>query len=165
MEEGTQRPHPAGPSVPQRPRQGYAALVRSDVECHARVETVEALDEATRAIAEVLDIETVLQLIVDRVRTLVDARYAALGIADSQGRIMERFITAGITSEERARIGPPPEGHGLLALIIREGRSSGSRTSPRIPDSVGFPPNHPPMHSLLGRSDHSSTGGRSATST
>jgi signal transduction histidine kinase len=113
------------------------------------IETFEALDEATRAIAEVLDIETVLQLIVDRVRALVDARYAALGIADSKGR-MERFITAGITAEERARIGPPPEGHGLLALIVREGRTLRIPDIGAHPDSVGFPPNHPPMQSLLG---------------
>ncbi len=121
----------------------------SEIEATFAIETFEALDEATRAIAEVLDIEAVLQLIVDRVRTLADARYAALGIADSKGH-MERFITSGITSEERARIGPPPEGHGLLALIIREGRSLRIPDIAAHPDSVGFPPNHPPMHSLLG---------------
>ena len=113
------------------------------------IETVEALDDATRAITEVLDLETVLQLIVDRVRELLDARYAALGMEDPQGRI-ERFITSGITAEERAAIGPPPRGHGLLALIIREGRSYRIPEISAHPDSYGFPPNHPPMHSLLG---------------
>ena len=128
---------------------GYAALVRSDVNAALAVETVEALDEATRAIAEVLDLETVLQLIVDRVRTLVDARYAALGIVDSQRRIL-RFITAGITAEQRASIGPPPQGHGLLRLIIDEGRSLRIPEISAHPGSYGFPPNHPPMQTLLG---------------
>jgi signal transduction histidine kinase len=112
-------------------------------------ETVDALDDATRAIAEVLDVEAVLQLIVDRVRALVDARYAALGIVDSTGRI-ERFITAGLTPDERARIGPPPRGHGLLGLIIQEGRSFRIPEISAHPDTYGFPPNHPLMHSLLG---------------
>lgn len=112
-------------------------------------ETIEALDEATRAISEVLDIEWVLQLITDRVASLVDARYAALGIADINGR-MERFITTGLTPEERAAIGPLPVGHGLLGLIIREGRSLRTPDIAAHPDSVGFPPNHPPMRSLLG---------------
>lgn len=112
-------------------------------------ETLEALDEATRAITEVLDLEWVLQLIADRVAALVGARYAALGIADVDGRI-ERFITTGLTAEERAAIGPLPVGHGLLGLIIREGRALRIPDIAAHPASHGFPPNHPPMHSLLG---------------
>ena len=96
-----------------------------------------------------LDLETVLQLIVDRVCALVDARYAALGIADAAGRI-ERFITSGLTREEREAIGPLPEGHGLLGVIIREVRSLRIPEISAHPDSHGFPPNHPPMQSLLG---------------
>ncbi len=113
------------------------------------VDVIEALDAATRAITEVLDLETVLQLIVDRVCALVDARYAALGIADSTGHI-ERFITSGLTREERTAIGPLPQGHGLLGVIIRENRSLRIPDIAAHPNSHGFPPNHPPMHSLLG---------------
>ena len=82
-------------------------------------EALEALSDAVGAIAGVLDVETVLQVIVDRARTLVPARYAALGILDEHGRI-ERFITSGITPEQRRRLGDPPTGHGLLGLIITE---------------------------------------------
>jgi signal transduction histidine kinase len=110
---------------------------------------LEALDEATRAIAGELDLDRVLQLTVDRVRTLVDARYAALGIVDRSGRI-ERFITSGISSARRARIGPPPRGHGLLGTIIRDGVSLRLPDIKEHPDSYGFPPNHPPMRSFLG---------------
>jgi signal transduction histidine kinase len=110
---------------------------------------LEALDEATRAIAGVLDLDAVLQLIVDRVAGLVDARYAALGIVDRFG-VIERFLTFGITAEERAILGPPPQGHGLLGLIIREGRSYRIPDIAAHPDSYGFPPHHPPMRSLLG---------------
>ncbi|MEO6206763.1 MAG: GAF domain-containing sensor histidine kinase [Candidatus Limnocylindrales bacterium] len=111
--------------------------------------TIEAIDEAARAIAEVLDLEVVLQLIVDRVAGLAGARYAALEIADTNGRI-ERFITAGLTPEERTAIGALPVGHGLLGLIIREGLSYRIPEIAAHPDSYGFPPNHPPMDSLLG---------------
>ena len=110
---------------------------------------LEALDEATRAIAGVLDLDDVLQLIVDRVAGLVDARYAALGIVDRFG-LIERFITFGISAEERALLGAPPQGHGLLGLIIREGRSYRIPDIAAHPDSYGFPPHHPPMRSLLG---------------
>ncbi|MEO8470094.1 MAG: GAF domain-containing sensor histidine kinase [Chloroflexota bacterium] len=110
---------------------------------------IDALERATRAIVGELDLDRVLQLIVDSVRELVHARYAALGIVDGRGGI-ERFITSGLTAAERAAIGPLPQGRGLLGLIIREGRAY------RIPDIAGhpagsgFPPNHPPMHSFLG---------------
>ena len=111
---------------------------------------LEALDEAVRGIAGVLDVERVLQLIVDRVRSLIGARYAALGIVHPGQDYLERFITSGLTRAERDAIGPLPRGHGFLGLIIREGRAL------RIPDiavddrRVGFPANHPPMHSFLG---------------
>lgn len=113
------------------------------------VTELEALVEATRAIAEVLDVEAVLQLIVERVRDLVRAEYAALGIVDATGRI-ERFITVGVTPEQRRRIGPPPRGHGLLGLIIREGRSYRIPDIAGHPDSYGFPAHHPHMGSFLG---------------
>jgi signal transduction histidine kinase len=108
-----------------------------------------AVDEAARAISSVLGIEEVLQLIVDRVRGLVDASYAALGIVGIDGRI-ERFITTGIDPHQRKAIGALPAGRGLLGLIIREGRSYRIPSIADHPDSSGFPPHHPPMTSFLG---------------
>ena len=128
------------------PRRLPTELSEADTDLLA---AIDALEVGTRAIAGELDLDRVLQLIVDSVRELVHARYAALGIVDGRGGI-ERFITSGITAAERTAIGPPPRGRGLLGLIIREGRAY------RIPDIAGhpagsgFPPNHPPMHSLLG---------------
>jgi signal transduction histidine kinase len=118
-------------------------LARSPGQVHA------ALDAAVRGIAGLVPIDDVLQLIVDRVRPLVGAQYAALGIVDAGGRI-ERFPTSGMSDETRERIGALPQGHGMLGLIIRENRSF------RIPDinadprRHGFPPNHPTMTSFLG---------------
>jgi signal transduction histidine kinase len=65
-------------------------------------------------------------------------------------RSIEEFITVGVTPEERAAIGEPPVGHGVLGLLIEE---VGPLRMPDIggdPRSVGFPPNHPPMRSFLG---------------
>ncbi len=91
-----------------------------------------------------------LQRIVELAVDLTGARYGALGVLTPDGRSIQDFITVGITPEERAALGDPPSGHGLLGALIREDRPL------RIPDigadprSVGFPPNHPPMTSLLG---------------
>ena len=110
---------------------------------------LQALDAAVRGISGALDVEQVLQLIVDRVRELVAAEYAALGIVDEAGMITE-FITSGISAEQRRDIGDLPRGHGLLGLIIRENRSYRIPTIASHPESYGFPPNHPPMDSFLG---------------
>jgi signal transduction histidine kinase len=110
---------------------------------------VEALDAAIRGISGVVDVEQVLQLIVDRVRDLVGAQYAALGIVD-EASLITQFTTSGITSEQREAIGELPRGHGLLGLIIRENRSYRIPDIGSHPESYGFPPNHPPMRSFLG---------------
>lgn len=108
-----------------------------------------ALDAAVRGISGALDVDQVLQLIVDRVRGLADAEYAALGIVNEDG-VIQQFLTSGLDAERRQRIGALPRGHGLLGLLIRE------RASIRIPDIAGdprrhgFPPNHPSMGSFLG---------------
>ena len=113
------------------------------------VDDLRALVDATREIAEILDIEPVLQMVVDRLRGLIGSHYAALGIADEHGT-MERFVTSGISRQDRAAIGDLPRGHGLLGLIIREGRSYRIPNIAAHPDSSGFPPNHPPMRTFLG---------------
>jgi nitrate/nitrite-specific signal transduction histidine kinase len=107
-----------------------------------------ALHDAAIDITSELNLELVLQRVVDQARELGGAQYGALSILGESGRI-DAFLTSGISPEVRARIGPIPQGHGLLGAVIDEG------VSLRIPDltvdrrSVGFPPNHPPMRSLL----------------
>jgi len=115
----------------------------------ALLDIVEALDAATRGIAGVLSFERVIQLIVDRVRELVSAQYAALGIADEKG-VLERFVTSGLSREERERIGPLPRGHGLLGLLIRDAVPVRIADITTHPKRFGFPPHHPVMTSLLG---------------
>jgi signal transduction histidine kinase len=108
-----------------------------------------ALDQAVRGIGGVLDVDRVLQVIVDRVRELVDAQYAAIGIVDRHGAI-ERFITSGISDHDRGAIGDLPHGRGLLGLIIRENRTYRIPDIASHPESYGFPPHHPAMGSFLG---------------
>lgn len=108
-----------------------------------------AVNDSIVAISSALDPSEVLQRIVDSARDLVDARYGALGVAAEDGAILQ-FITSGITNDERATIGPLPKGHGLLGVLIHDKEPLRLRNIQEHPGSVGFPANHPPMHSLLG---------------
>lgn len=109
-----------------------------------------ALNEAALVLTMDLDLRTVLNRVVHLACELVNARYGALGVLDENGERIGQFITSGITPEERQAIPRLPQGHGLLGALIKEGRPI------RVPEisedgrSVGFPPNHPHMHSFLG---------------
>jgi signal transduction histidine kinase len=107
------------------------------------------LIEAGLVLASEIDLEVLLQRIVEVAAEITGARYAALGVLDEDRRI-HTFITHGITDEERAAIGDPPTGHGMLGLLIEEARPIRARDIESDPRSSGFPPNHPPMHSFLG---------------
>jgi signal transduction histidine kinase len=112
-------------------------------------EDLRALTEAGVALTSELSLDAVLQKVVDVAREQLSARYAALSVLDANGAIT-RFITAGISEEERAKIAHIPEGKGLLALLLRDGETL--RIEDITADSrfSGFPPNHPAMTSLLG---------------
>jgi signal transduction histidine kinase len=111
--------------------------------------TLEALDAATVAIASAVSLDDVLQVIADRIRPLVGARYAALGIVRAD-QYISHFITSGIDEATRQAIGDPPQGRGILGLLIRERRSIRIDDLMTDPRGFGFPPGHPPMHSFLG---------------
>jgi signal transduction histidine kinase len=109
---------------------------------------VAALHAAALDIWDALTLETTLQRVVDQARMLVEARYGALSVVGDQNRI-ESFLTSGITAEERARIGPLPVGHGLLGVVLHHGHPLRLPDLRRDPRSVGFPPHHPEMRSLV----------------
>jgi len=110
---------------------------------------LDMLDDAILAIASELDLDAVLQRIVDLARSLVGARYCALGIVGPDGFLTD-FITAGVSNTEREAIGALPRGHGILGVLIREQQSLRLRDMRDDPRSVGLPPHHPPMTSFLG---------------
>jgi nitrate/nitrite-specific signal transduction histidine kinase len=107
-----------------------------------------ALHEASSDIYGELALETVLQKVVDQARQLLEARYGALAVVDSDGRI-EQFLVSGIEPAVVASIPHPPRGEGLLGVVLNEGQRLRIGEMSRHPRSAGFPPNHPPMRSLL----------------
>ncbi len=93
-------------------------------------------------------LRTVLQKVVDQARQLLEAQYGAISVYDDKGLVNE-FIVSGMSDEQRERIGMPPEGKGLLGLVLRQGQRLRLADIVRDPRSAGFPEHHPEMHSLL----------------
>ena len=75
---------------------------RSDGELRA------VLDVAESILAE-LDVEVVLSRVLEAARTLLSARYAALGVLDESRTQLERFITAGIDEGTKSRSATCPK--------------------------------------------------------
>ena len=71
------------------------SVIVSGIDQQPASDVYDAVDVATRAIAGLGSVEEVLQVIVDQIRPLVGARYAALGIVDASG-VIEAFITSGL---------------------------------------------------------------------
>src|SRR5512133_1630408 len=111
---------------------------------------LEQLIIATSSLMTELSLDGVLQRVVQVGAEVIGAHYAAVGVLAPDGRLLESFTTYGISDEERERIGPPPRGHGILGLVIREALPIRLPDLTRHPDSYGFPPHHPPMRSFLG---------------
>ncbi|MEM9598205.1 MAG: GAF domain-containing protein, partial [Acidobacteriota bacterium] len=109
---------------------------------------LEALHSASLAIAAELSLEAVLQRVADQARQLIGARYCALAIY-GEDRNIEAFLTSGIDEETRKNIGDLPVGKGLLGLTLDRAESLRLHDLGDDPRSVGFPPGHPEMRSLL----------------
>ena len=109
-----------------------------------------ALLEAGVALTSELSLDSLLQRIVELAVELTEAQYAALGVIDPSGTELERFVTTGIDDETRAKIGDLPRGRGILGVLIHDAEVLRLHNLSDDPRSVGFPPNHPPMHTFLG---------------
>ncbi len=109
---------------------------------------LQGLLEAVLAVGSGLELDSLLERIVQSAVDLLDARYGALGVLGDEG--LARFIHVGISPETRATMGNLPEGRGLLGTLIEHPYPIRLADLSTHRDSIGFPPNHPPMHSFLG---------------
>jgi two-component system, NarL family, sensor histidine kinase DevS len=109
-----------------------------------------ALVEAGIALSSELSLDSLLQKLVETAAELTGAHYAALGVLDTSGEQLERFVTTGIDEETRGAIGDLPRGRGILGVLIRDPEPLRLSDLHQDPRSVGFPPDHPEMHSFLG---------------
>lgn len=110
---------------------------------------VRALLDAVVAIGRELELETVLRRIVEAAKSLVDARYAALGVIGEDRQLAE-FIPLGLTEDQIAEIEQWPHGRGILGLLIKEPQTLLLGDISEHPESYGFPRGHPPMKRFLG---------------
>jgi signal transduction histidine kinase len=123
---------------------------RANVRCVSDgLDELYQVSQAVLSVTRQMSVRDVLQVIVRSARSLVGARYAALGVPD-EGDSFAEFVVDGISWAEWQAIGPLPRRHGMLAVLLNEGkpeRLSDIRKDPRF---EGWPPAHPQMSHFLG---------------
>ena len=99
-----------------------------DVSDHVRDrDRAELLIEAGLALASERSLEAVLQRIVELAVDITVARYGAISVLAPDGRHRGVHHRGDHAIEERAVIGDPPTGHGILGLLITRGASAPAR--------------------------------------
>jgi signal transduction histidine kinase len=107
------------------------------------------VSQAVLSVNRQMSVRDVLQVIVRSARSLVGARYAALGVPD-EGDSFAEFVVDGMSPEQWQAIGPLPRRHGMLGVLLNEGqpeRLADIRADPRF---EGWPAAHPDMSHFLG---------------
>ena len=111
---------------------------------------LESMSETVLAIAAEREVEPMLRRLVRSARELSGARYAALGIPDGEGAFAQ-FITAGMSDELIAAMGPLPRTHGMLGAMLESPESHRTADIRQDPRFRGWWPSaHPQMRSFLG---------------
>jgi diguanylate cyclase (GGDEF)-like protein len=110
------------------------------------------LQQASRTLMGLLAHSTLhsdlLQVGIEALVKLLNARYGAIGILDG-GDGLGQFVYTGLSMEQAAKIDHFPEGKGLLGVVIEDNAALRLDDLCADPRCVGFPPNHPAMRSLL----------------
>ena len=107
------------------------------------------VSQAVLSVTRQMSVRDVLQVIVRSARSLVGARYAALGVPD-EGDSFAEFVVDGISSAEWQAIGPLPRRHGMLAVLLNEGKPERLADIRKDPRFEGWPSSHPQMSHFLG---------------
>ncbi len=113
-------------------------------------ERLRQLEASTSALIAEASLHGVLTRVVEVAAEVIGARYAAIGVLGPDGKTLESFTTHGIDPALVGRMGPPPRGHGILGLVIRDAKPIRLADLATHPASHGFPPHHPRMSSFLG---------------
>ncbi len=130
-------------------------LSRIDEQLRALLDAMDRMQgllDAVVAISREVELPAVLHRIVTTAMDLVGARYGALGVLNDTGEHLEEFITAGLSARERADLAETglPTGRGVLGHLISHPEPLRIGNIPAHASSVGFPPGHPHMRTLLG---------------
>jgi len=108
-----------------------------------------ALHNASLELVKDVSLDHLLERIAKLACEQADARYAALGVLDEDGKLV-KFISVGMTDDEIKLLAHPPVGRGLIGELMSTEVPLRIPVIQEHPHSSGFPAYHPSMTSFLG---------------
>jgi signal transduction histidine kinase len=134
-------------TIPAKPAMNLLTTVPDLAE--VTTERLAALVTGAAAVTATADLSELLAATAETARETTGAKYAAIGVLGEHGTLIE-FIHVGLPDDVAEAIGPLPTGRGVLGTLIIEAKTIRLDRIQDHPDSIGFPPNHPPMTGFLG---------------
>jgi two-component system sensor histidine kinase DevS len=112
-------------------------------------ERLVALHQASLELVKDVSLETLLERIATVACEQANARYAAVGVLDDDGKL-KQFISVGMTEDEIKRMPHPPRGLGMIGALMDSEEPIRLADLTRDARSAGYPAHHPKMRSFLG---------------
>jgi len=115
-----------------------------------KIEQLRYLNDVAVEIHSHIELEHLLQDLVNISRRIVNAEMGSLVLLDEQGENIKYFKVSATNQFGSFQIQDQPKGKGLLGAVIKKGRVIRLDNITEDSRSIGLPPNHPPIRTLLG---------------
>src|SRR3990167_6257073 len=115
-----------------------------------KIEQLRYLNDVAVEIHSHIEIEHLLQDLVNISRRVIKAEMGVLALLDEQGKNIKYFKVSVPNQLGTFQIQDQPQGRGLLGAVIKKGQVIRLDNITEDSRSIGLPPNHPPIRTLLG---------------
>ena len=115
------------PTIWAAPRYGGLAVTTIGIVPYRKVDDPDKLRRLMDAVLMLeadIELPVLLRHLVEEARSLVNARYGALGVLDETRTGLEQFITVGLSDAEEKAIGARPAGHGRTRVVDQQPRDT-----------------------------------------
>lgn len=117
---------------------------------HRLTELIDASSQLLEILGHSSSEFDLIEVSLEALAKLIPARYIAIGVFDGSGEMtLKHFVTTAMSQAEIESIGNKPTGRGLLGVVMKNNSPLRIEDISKDPRHIGFPPNHPPMKSLL----------------
>ncbi|HHT9111946.1 MAG TPA: diguanylate cyclase [Candidatus Wunengus sp. YC65] len=115
-----------------------------------KIEQLRYLNDVAVEIHSHIELEHLLQDLVNISRRIVNAEMGSIVLLDEQGKNIKYFKVSVPNQLGSFQIQGQPTGKGLLGTVIKKGQVIRLDNITEDSRSIGLPPNHPPIRTLLG---------------
>src|SRR3990167_4466051 len=115
-----------------------------------KIEQLRYLNDVAVEIHSHIGLEHLLQDLVNISRRIVNAEMGSIVLLDEQGKNIKYFKVSVPNQLGTFQIQDQPQGRGLLGAVIKKGQVIRLDNITEDSRSIGLPPNHPPIRTLLG---------------